>query len=431
MSITTKLKLNRNLLYLLFPVAILLTVVWLFIAKGTDLGQKKDDQKVTEKAKEDKAKLQPDRVEDPENKTATDYKAAQEAALAKRPPLPPEPAISPGVIDAKSGDMRRAQLEAARNAVDKTLPNDSKANMNMGEALDEHKKSFLVYSAAGDDDGIITSTVTDAKKGANILADEFGGTDSGSTSKDKKKSASKANSSDSANAGDDDTDVKVKPAPQAFLTNHNDMVKPELVVTATRINGTHWIAGGTIIRAALLGAIDTSVCGQVTARTTEPVYDSRYGRNEVIPVGSTLLGQCDSKVADGQERIVIAFSSLITPAGGVVNLNAMKASDALGRMGVQGDLHTRFWERMGVATMLAFESVALNRLNNSQTTVTTSGSTSSTSNASDGAKIISDAANKEMSMRTSEGAFITLDEGQVISVITKGNIEIPPVANQR
>ncbi|RGA36256.1 conjugal transfer protein TrbI, partial [Klebsiella pneumoniae] len=73
------------------------------------------------------------------------------------------------------------------------------------------------------------------------------------------------------------------------------------------------------------------------------IYDSRYGRYLVIPAGSTLQGKYNSSVQEGQDRVLMVFDTLVTPAGGMVPLGNMSAADALGRAGLEGDLHTHFF----------------------------------------------------------------------------------------
>lgn len=206
-------------------------------------------------------------------------------------------------------------------------------------------------------------------------------------------------------------------------------VPPNLV--ATRNRALYWLSAGTVIQAVLQSAVDTSLPGTVVARVTQPIYDSRYGQYLVLPAGSRLIGRYSSAVQDGQNRVLLAFDRLVTPAGGEVALGNMSASDALGRAGVEGELHSYFWRRMGISILLAVEGAALERMSPQQTTTGAGGQTVTGRSGSAAAQIITNTANQELQRQYAVQPKITLDPGQLVSIVTTGSIEIPPAANTR
>ena len=125
----------------------------------------------------------------------------------------------------------------------------------------------------------------------------------------------------------------------------------------------------------------------------------------------------------------MAFDTLVTPSGAIVRLGNMNASDALGRAGIHGVLHTHFWKRMGISTLMAVEAIGMDRLSPSQTTVSSGSST--TSPAATAGQIISNTANQELQRRYSVRPNITLSEGAPMTIITTGGIDVPPIANTR
>ncbi len=380
----SKLKLNRRLLIWALPATIVPTVLFLLATKGSDLGQGEADAKKAAEMQQQREQAMSERVQDPQ---AAALEAARKA-VESRSALPPPPSA----IEEKSARARADELQDARAIIGETLNDAERQSTGMTDVAPEQKKSYVVYTAPVKE-GMVSSAVDAAR-----------------------------------------IDIKPSPKdeapPKPFLSVNNDKVTASEVTTARRIDGLYWIAPGTIIRAVLLNAVDTSIPGQVTARTTEPVYDSRYGRHLVVPAGSTLIGQYDSAVANGQKRVAMAFTSLVTPSGGVVDLGGTRVSDALGRLGIEGELHTHFWRRMGTAALFALESVAMDRLANSETTVSTSGTTSTTTNTSEAARIISDAAKQEPWLQPVK-PNITIDAGQKISIVTMASIEVPPIANKR
>lgn len=395
METPKKFKLNRRLLILALPAVIIPTVAALLIMKGPDLGQAEEEEKAAAKAQVERENLMNARVLDPEESSKEEARRATIAAReAVRNSLPPPPGMSD--VESKSGLARKRELLDSREIIGKTLNDPERqgvfGNDGPGSVVGT-PKSFVIYTAPAKE-GFASSA-------ANSVADE-------------------------ATIKRDEPEKPAKP----FLSQNNEKVGAESTSVAKRIDGLHWIAPGTIIRAVLINAVDTRIPGQVTARVTEPVYDSRYGRYMVVPAGTTLVGQYDSAIANGQKRVMMSFSSMVTPSGGVVDLSGVRSSDALGRIGIPGELHTYFWKRMGVAALLALESVALDRLSNSQTTVSATGGSSTTTNTSEAAKIISEAAKQEPWMKPVP-PNITIEEGQKISVVTVAHIEVPPVANKR
>lgn len=398
MDTPVKPKISRKLLAWAGAGVIVSTVLFLLVTKGTDLGQGEEDAKAAERVREEREKIMSARVVDPLESSKED---ARKAEIAVRDKLPPAPSEGVPGIELMSNEIRLREMEATRDVVGKSLNDDERhgvleSGSASGKDGENHgkPKSFVVYTAPAKE-GLVSGAANAAADAVAINPPE-----------------------------------QEKKPEKPFLSRNDDKVGQESTTVSNRVDGLYWIAPGTIIRAVLLNAVDTRVPGQITARVTDPVYDSRYGRYLVIPAGTTLIGQYDSAIANGQNRVVMSFGSMVTPAGGTINLGGVRSSDALGRVGIPGELHTYFWKRMGVAALLALESVAMDRLASSQTTVNTNGSTSTTSNTSEAAKIISEAAKQEPAMKP-VAPNITIEEGQKISVITVAHIEVPPVANKR
>jgi type IV secretory pathway VirB10-like protein len=402
MEAPKKFKLSRRLMIFALPAVIIPTIVALVLMKGTDLGESADKAKEAAVKQKDREAAIGQRVSNPEQESLENLKKAELEIKSKKeserknlPPPPDDTAV-------KSQEIRAKQLLQTREMIAGSL-NDHERQSVLGSSgkSAEKQSGFVVYTAPPAKDGLLSGAANSVASAATIKQDGDG-------------------------QGSAQDNGKTTP----FLSSHDDKVSDEQTKVAKRVDGLYWIAPGTVIRAVLLNAIDTNLPGQIVARVTEPVYDSRYGKYLVVPSGTRLIGQYDSAIANGQTRVMMSFNSMITPSGGVVDLPSVRSSDALGRIGIPGELHTFFWRRMGVAALLALESVGFDRLANSQTTVTTNGSTATTTNTSQAAKIIADAANQEPWMKP-VAPKITIEEGQLISVVTTTQIEVPPVANKR
>jgi type IV secretion system protein TrbI len=130
------------------------------------------------------------------------------------------------------------------------------------------------------------------------------------------------------------------------------------------------LMSGSIIPAALVTGIQSDLPGETIASVTENVFDTVTGGTLLIPQGSRLIGQYDSKVAYGQRRVLVVWTRLILPNGSSMVLDRLPASDTRGYAGLEDrvDLH---WRRLfagaAVSTLLGVNAqlVTQNAVGNS------------------------------------------------------------------
>lgn len=111
------------------------------------------------------------------------------------------------------------------------------------------------------------------------------------------------------------------------------------------------IVPGTIIHAVLVSGIDTDYPGPIHARVTENVYDSKTGKNLLIPQGTILQGNYSSSSV-GVAKVQIAWESMVVNFDGVayqVSLGGMAGVDKRGRAGINGWLDDHFFEWLKAA----------------------------------------------------------------------------------
>lgn len=112
------------------------------------------------------------------------------------------------------------------------------------------------------------------------------------------------------------------------------------------------IAQGQIMHAILETAINSDLPGFLRAIIDQPVY-AEDGSQVLISPGSRLIGQYKSGLLEGQSRIFIVWTRLITPDGLSLNLDS-PGVDSLGMAGRAADVIDRhFWQRFGTATLLS------------------------------------------------------------------------------
>ncbi len=110
---------------------------------------------------------------------------------------------------------------------------------------------------------------------------------------------------------------------------------------------------GSLIPAVLLTQVNSDLPGMLTAQVTEDVYDSIHGNYLAIPKGSRVIGEYNTRVLPGQERIMAMFHRLILPGGESFNLDDMQAADRAGQSGMKDEVDNRFWTRLGGQFMTA------------------------------------------------------------------------------
>ena len=112
------------------------------------------------------------------------------------------------------------------------------------------------------------------------------------------------------------------------------------------------VPAGEMIPATLETAINSELAGMARAITLRDVY-ALSGNRLLIPKGSTLVGQFNANLAQGQSRIFVVWNRVQLPTGVVVTLNSPSA-DAIGRAGQGADYIDRhFFERFGSGVLLS------------------------------------------------------------------------------
>lgn len=112
------------------------------------------------------------------------------------------------------------------------------------------------------------------------------------------------------------------------------------------------LQAGSVIPAALITGIRSDLPGQITAQVTQNVYDSPTGRILLIPQGARLIGEYDSAVSAGQNRVLLAWDRLILPGGRSILLGRQPGADASGMAGIQ-DRTDYHWGNMLKAAMVS------------------------------------------------------------------------------
>lgn len=134
-----------------------------------------------------------------------------------------------------------------------------------------------------------------------------------------------------------------------FLNQQNDIG----IASAKRLpHPTMTVPAGEMIPATMETAVNSELAGMVRAITTRDIY-ALSGDKLLIPKGSTLVGQFNTAISQGQSRVFVVWNRLQMTNGIIVTLNS-PSTDAIGRSGSPADYIDRhFFERFGNGVLLS------------------------------------------------------------------------------
>lgn len=112
------------------------------------------------------------------------------------------------------------------------------------------------------------------------------------------------------------------------------------------------VQAGTVIPAALVTGIRSDLPGQIVGQVTEAVYDTPTGRHLLIPQGARLIGQYDSSVGFGQNRVLLVWTRLILPDGTSIVLERQPGADTKGYAGLEDEVD-QHWDKLFQAAVLS------------------------------------------------------------------------------
>ncbi len=162
-----------------------------------------------------------------------------------------------------------------------------------------------------------------------------------STASEQGGLSEKQNAANKALAGNDPNSQFVNGQSDITMVTAKRLPHPDLTVPA-----------GEMIPATLETAINSDLPGMVRAITTRDVF-SLMGSQRLIPRGSTLVGQFNSSVIDGQTRVLVVWNRMQMADGVIVTLDS-PGTDQIGRSGQGADFIDRhFFERFSTSALLS------------------------------------------------------------------------------
>lgn len=102
------------------------------------------------------------------------------------------------------------------------------------------------------------------------------------------------------------------------------------------------IMAGSVIPGVLLTGVNSDLPGQLTGQVSENIFDSVSGDHLLIPQGTRVIGEYDSRISYGQERVLIVWIRLIYPNGNSLSLEGMPGIDLSGYAGLHERVNNHY-----------------------------------------------------------------------------------------
>ncbi len=202
-----------------------------------------------------------------------------------------------------------------------------------------------------------------------------------------------------------------------YNSGRNDEVTGQFI-------GSDTLWNGSIIPGVLITGINTDLPGDIQARVTENIYDSLTGKNILIPQGSILIGSYNSSVSFAQERVQIAWNTLIRPDGYQISLGNMNGVDAQGYSGTKGKVDEHLFQyvkAMGIISAFTLVNGEFAASMNATQNETAQNLLAANQNVVNqlGAKIIDRTLNIQPTL--------PVKSGTKINIMLNKNIRLPPI----
>jgi len=185
-----------------------------------------------------------------------------------------------------------------------------------------------------------------------------------------------------------------------------------------------WI--GTIIPGILETAINTDLPGNVLARVTQNIYDSKSGRNLLIPQGTILIARYNSSISYAQKRIQIVWDTMIRPDGFQIDLEGAGGVDRSGMSGQPAKFHENWFEYLKAAGIITLFSYANAKMTETAAKYTSEESASNL--AASNADFVGELGGRLASRATNIQPTLTVENGTLINIMLNKNLYLPPVA---
>ena len=197
-------------------------------------------------------------------------------------------------------------------------------------------------------DEAVSKTNVDADKATLSVSLTYKDTESKPQSANNVSQTNVADNTNSNNTGSNnvvDTQKAQNPTPTVMLP--------------TAVYNKYTLKSGTFIPMIMQTGINTDLPGAIIGKVSQNVYDTATGKYLIIPQGSTLIGSYSANVTYGQERVMIAWNSLIYPDSSEIKITGQPGTDLGGYSGLNDQVNNHYWSLFGNTFLLSVLTAGL------------------------------------------------------------------------
>jgi type IV secretion system protein VirB10 len=108
------------------------------------------------------------------------------------------------------------------------------------------------------------------------------------------------------------------------------------------LRSPYTLLAGAILPCVLTQGINSDLPGQIGCMISQNVFDSVTGKYLLVPQGTKAIGTYDSRVAYGQNRVLVVWTRLERPDGSTLSLEGMPGTDLSGYAGLTGHVNNHY-----------------------------------------------------------------------------------------
>lgn len=103
------------------------------------------------------------------------------------------------------------------------------------------------------------------------------------------------------------------------------------------------LMAGTVVPGILITGINSDLPGQILGQVSQNVFDTVSGRSLLLPQGTKVIGEYDSRIVYGQERVLVVWTRLLMPNGSSISLEGMPGIDLSGYSGLTERVNNHYF----------------------------------------------------------------------------------------
>jgi type IV secretory pathway VirB10-like protein len=141
-----------------------------------------------------------------------------------------------------------------------------------------------------------------------------------------------------------------------FATATMGLSRDQLLTTRQDDPSPFELHAGSVIPATLVTGINADLPGTIVGQVRDDVFDSVTGQYLLIPRGTKLVGAYDSRIQQGQRRVLVAWTRLLYPDGSSLDLSGMAGTDPAGYAGFGANVDDHLSKTIDSALLLSIIS---------------------------------------------------------------------------